>query len=86
MGLQLCFCSLFFYNLKTSRTKSIFTVPLCILALFLLYFSDQNFIDRVTGLFTASDMSSQSSGRAEVWAHGIKLLLDHPFGIGGDGF
>jgi O-antigen ligase len=41
--------------------------------------------DRLLTL-TDENVEQVSSGRVDIWEHGMKMVLDHPFGVGPAGF
>lgn len=82
----------FLFMADAKIRKVILVSSICAGAL-LVYLSDEYFIERLSSLLRTEDaMSSRmeanelSSGRIEVWRYGLKMVEDHPFGAGPNGF
>lgn len=72
--------------------KKILLAAICTFPLF-LYLMDPHYISRITTLWTTEEvlqggdsLNKLSSGRMEIWAYGLKMVEDHPFGAGPNGF
>lgn len=71
---------------KKYRKKIILTIALGVLALYLLL-GDQRIITRFLTTFNTAEQRDQSAqGRIRYWQAGLKIVIDHPLGSGGDAF
>lgn len=82
----------FLFMADAKIRKVILVSSVCAGALF-LYLSDEYFIQRLSTLLGAEEamgsrgeVNELSSGRIEIWRYGLRMVEDHPFGAGPNGF
>jgi len=90
LALSAMVVTVFFPNKQVK--KVMIAAIICSIPIF-LYLSDPYFIERILTLKGSSEVSMSnpeanelSSGRLEVWRYGMKMVKDHPAGVGPEGF
>lgn len=69
-----------FYVLVLSKRRLMAAVTIAMVAVAVVSFSTENYLDRLTDTDIESDTSAQ--GRLRAWRAGFQMALDYPLGVG----